>query len=64
MSRNYKAIISIEFDENDIEEWRKSMGVSKQRFDVHDALFGELQNFPLGSPWIESIREVEDDGIK
>ena len=59
MSRNYKAIISIEFDDDDIEEWRESLGASKHRFDVREALFGELQNFPLGSPWIDSIREVE-----
>lgn len=59
MSKSYKAIISIEFDEDDIEEWRESLGVSKQRFDVREALFGELQNFPLGSPWIESIEKVE-----
>jgi hypothetical protein len=60
MSKTYKAIISIEFDEDDIEEWRNSLGVTKQRFDVHEALFGELQNFPLGSPWIESIEEVRE----
>jgi hypothetical protein len=60
MSKTYKAIISIEFDEDDIEEWRSSLGVTKQRFDVREALFGELQNFPLGSPWIESIEEVRE----
>lgn len=61
MNRSYKAIISIEFDEDDIEEWREALGVSKQRFDVRDALFGELQNFPLGSPWIESIEELREE---
>lgn len=60
MNRSYKAIISVEFDEDDIEEWRESLGVSKNRFDVREALFGELQNFPLGSPWIDSIQEVEE----
>ena len=61
MSKAYKAIISIEFDDDDIEEWRESLGASKQRFDIHEALFGELQNFPLGSPWIESIEEVKGE---
>jgi hypothetical protein len=57
MSKSYKAVISIEFDDDDIEEWRKSLGASERRFDLDEALFGELQNFPLGSPWIERIEE-------
>ena len=46
---NYKAIVSIEFDDEDLED----LGYGD--YDPYDCVFGELQNFPLGSPWIESL---------
>lgn len=49
---NYVATVEIEFDDEDLKDM---YGDSWNRADVHDILFGELQNFTLGSPWIKQI---------
>jgi hypothetical protein len=51
----YKAIVSLEFDDEDL----ASIGCAGD--DPHDSLFGELQNFCLGSPWIESLVDVVEE---
>ena len=51
----YKAIVTIEFDDEDLD----SIGCAGD--DPYDALFGELQNFNLGSSWIESLVEVDEE---
>lgn len=53
----YKAIVSITFDDDDIKQMKEEYG---SRFDLHDWVFGEMQNLSYGSGWVESIREEDD----
>ena len=53
----YKAIVSITFDDDDIEQMKEEFG---SRFGLQDWIFGELQNLPYGSGWVERIDEVDE----
>ena len=56
----YKAIVSIEFDSDDLAELAANFGVSPSRMDPRDTLFGALQNLELGTGWIEQLDRVRE----
>lgn len=69
MSR-YRAIVSIEFDSEDLETLAENLGIGEM--DPDEAVQGELDNFGLGTGWIEqlyrngqpTIHRIGDDGIQ
>lgn len=69
MSR-FRAIVSIEFDSDDLKQFAENLGLDE--IDPDDAVRGELDNFGLGTGWIENIfrngqptvHRLSDDGIQ
>jgi hypothetical protein len=53
---NYKAVVTIEFDDQDLEDLAFSLGADKVNAD--DALRGELDSLRF-SAWVESIDKIE-----
>ena len=51
---HYKATVTFKFDDEDLVNAGYINGE-----DSNDILFGELQNFPIGSPWVGQI--LKDD---
>lgn len=49
----YRALVSIEFDSNDLAELCESLGIDSISPD--EAITGELDNLSLGSGWVEQI---------
>lgn len=52
---NYRAIVSITFDDDDLESMAESYGIPEDRIDANEILTGSLDNLELGSGWIEQI---------
>ncbi len=53
----YRAIVSIEFDQEEIESFLEEIGADPESADPHDDLNSALDNLPFGSAWIEQIFE-------
>ncbi len=53
----YRAIISINFDDEDIKEYAEMIGVSEERLsqDVDMLVNGVLDNIEFGSTWLEQL---------
>jgi hypothetical protein len=49
----YRAIVSITFDDDDLDELAEVIEFDNP--DAQDVLQGSLDNFVLGCPWIEQI---------
>jgi hypothetical protein len=49
----YRAIVSVEFDDEDLQSLAESIGADN--VDPNEGLTGELDNFGLGTYWIEQI---------
>ena len=49
----YRAIVSITFDDADLQEIANEFGVGN--VDPHEALNGSLDNLDFGSGWIEQL---------
>jgi hypothetical protein len=58
----YRAIVSITFDDEDLEEMAENIGIKS--IDVDQMLQGELDNFGLGCPWIEQIFKDRNPTIR
>lgn len=56
----YKAIVSIEFDSDDLAELAAHYGVEPERMNPRDTLFGALQNLELGTGWIEQLGRADE----
>jgi hypothetical protein len=50
----YRAIVSINIDDDDLAELGNNLGIDYAP-EITEALNGELDNFGLGSCWIEQI---------
>lgn len=53
----YRAIVSITFDTDDLEEAAESFGVDVDRLDPSETLNGYLDNLGLGYAWVEQMFE-------
>ena len=51
----YRAIVSIIFDEDDLEDMADEMGIDAEDVDIHQAISGDLDSLSIGCPWIEQI---------
>jgi len=61
----YKAIISIDFDDEDLEEYAQSVGADVERIkeSVSEVVDGCLDSIELGSAWVEQLFINEDPVI-
>ena len=51
----YRAIVSITFDGEELKDLAESLGVEPDRLDPHQSLDGALDNLELGSAWVEQF---------
>ena len=51
----YRAIVSIEFDDDDLQELADALGVDLDRISPDEAVIGELDGLALGSAWLEQL---------
>lgn len=52
---SYRAIVSIEFDDDDLKDLADDLDIDVERPDPNDVLFGALQNLEIGNGWIEQM---------
>ncbi len=50
----YRAIVSITFNDEELDDLAKAIG-ARRRVEPFEALTGELDNFGLGTYWIEQV---------
>ena len=61
----YRAIVSITFDDDDLKELAENIGInSSNDYGADDMLQGELDNFCLGSTWVEQIFKDGEQTIR
>lgn len=53
--KKYRAIISIEFDDDDLQQLADEHDVDVSRMDPSDVMNGELDNMSFGNHWVEQI---------
>jgi len=51
----YRAIVSITFDDDDLKELADAIGVPSDQMRADDALDGSLDNLEFGSGWVEQF---------
>ena len=51
----YRAIVSIYFDEEDLADLAENFGVDPERLDAGDCINGALDNLDFGRGWLEQI---------
>lgn len=51
----YRAIVSITFDDDDLEELANAHGISAGEIHADEALDGTLDNLDLGNGWVEQF---------
>ena len=51
----YRAIVSITFDDDDLQEFANAIGIEVDRLKPHETLDGCLDNLEIGSPWVEQF---------
>lgn len=51
----YRAIVSITFEDDDLQELAEALGVPVDRLDPHESLWGSLDILELGSGWVEQF---------
>lgn len=49
----FRAIVSIEFDDEDLKSFAESLGIDI--IDPDEAIQGELDNFGIGTGWVEQL---------
>lgn len=52
---NYRAIVSITFDESDLIELAEQLGVDPDRMDAMETLNASLDDLELGVGWVEQF---------
>lgn len=52
---NYRAIVSINFDDDDLNELAEYLGVDAGSLDPSDSVNGALDNLEFGSGWLEQL---------
>lgn len=50
---NYRAIVSITFDDDDLEQLAEECGI--ERIDAYESINGSLDNLELGTGWLEQL---------
>lgn len=53
--KQYRAIVSITFDDDDLKELADAIGVPSDQIRADDALDGSLDNLDFGSGWVEQF---------
>lgn len=51
----YRAIVSIEFDSDDLEQFAEQNGFRSDDIDPMEFIGGEMDNLSVGSGWIEQM---------
>jgi len=51
----YRAIVSVTFDDDDLQELADNLGINAARLDPLEAINGSLDNIDLGSAWVEQL---------
>lgn len=51
----YRAIVSIEFDQDDLDELCGMAGIDSGSIDPSDAISGCMDDLPFGYAWIEQL---------
>jgi hypothetical protein len=51
----YRAIVSITFDKDDLQDLADNLGINVDKIDPLEAITGSMDNIDLGSAWVEQL---------